>query len=53
MNCTTEKLIKAAVKLQQLHPLSEITGIQFEDGSGYKVNYQLDGGKWFFKNLLA
>lgn len=28
-----------------------ITGIQFEDGSGYKFNVQIDGGKWEFVNL--
>lgn len=26
----------------------EVTGIEFEDGSGYKFNYHLDCGKWQF-----
>lgn len=29
----------------------KVTGIQFEDGSGYKFNYQVNGGKWQFINL--
>jgi hypothetical protein len=29
----------------------EVTAIQFEDGSGNKFNYQLDGGDWQFIDL--
>ena len=28
-----------------------VTAIQFEDGSGYKFNVQINGGKWQFINL--
>ncbi len=29
----------------------EITGIQFEDGSGHKFNYHTISGKWVFRDL--
>lgn len=30
---------------------SKVTAIQFEDGSGYKFNVQIDGGKWKYINI--
>lgn len=30
---------------------SKVTAIQFEDGSGFKFNVQIDGGKWEFINI--
>jgi hypothetical protein len=48
---TTELLVQAAQVLGNLFPNRNVTAIQFEDGSGYKFNYQLDGGKWEYVSL--
>ena len=44
---TTIQLLKAAIIIAQLTG-KEVTAIQFEDGSGRKFNYQLNGGEWQF-----
>lgn len=51
MKTTTDNLIKGANILAALYPGSEVTAIQFEDGSGYKFNFQLNSGKWQFADL--
>jgi hypothetical protein len=48
---TSIQLIKAIQTLQEHKQGHQITAIQFEDGSGLKVNYQLDGGKWQYIDL--
>lgn len=55
--CNTAKLLEGAVLIAQLMG-KEVTAIQFEDGSGYKFNYQLDNScEWKFidmsRQLLA
>jgi hypothetical protein len=48
MKLTTQRLVEAA-HLLGLIVKAEVSGIQFEDGSGYKFNYQLDGTtEWKF-----
>lgn len=38
--------------ISDIHEGHVVTAIQFEDGSGYKFNYQLDGtAQWTFINL--
>ena len=45
-------LIQAITKIEaNLIKGAKITAIQFEDGSGYKFNIQVDGGKWEFVNM--
>jgi hypothetical protein len=48
---TTQLLRKAAKKIAKLNPGQEVTGIEFEDGSGHKFNYNLDGGPAKFLDL--
>lgn len=45
--------LKTAIDLlSEIHEGHVVTAIQFEDGSGHKFNYQLDGtGQWIFINL--
>jgi len=53
-NTTTTQLLAALQVLQSIHPTAageEITAIQFEDGSGYKFNYQVNCGPWQFIDL--
>jgi hypothetical protein len=48
----TYTLIQAIGKIEaNLITGSKVTAIQFEDGSGYKFNVQIDGGKWEFINI--
>lgn len=49
MNTTTQ-LIKALRLIAKLEK-KEVTAIQFEDGSGYKFNFQVNCGKWQFIDL--
>lgn len=49
---TKLSLIEAIVTIS--HSLVEdetITGIEFEDGSGFKFNYHINGGRWKFIDL--
>lgn len=48
--CTNNILMKAIASIKDTAG-GVVTAIQFEDGSGYKFNYQLDGGQWQFINL--
>lgn len=47
MKTTTLRLIEAARWISR-YENGEITAIQFEDGSGDKFNYQVNGGSWKF-----
>lgn len=49
-DCTTNQLIVALKIANALYSPSQIQAIQFEDGSGYKFNLQING-KWEFCNL--
>lgn len=52
-NCTTERLIYGLTHISVLHSGHAVTAIQFEDGSGAKFNYQLDGNsKWLFATIV-
>lgn len=56
MNTKADKMSTAtlatAANLISWLKKTDVTGIQFEDGSGQKFNYQLDGNqKWFFIDL--
>jgi hypothetical protein len=52
-------LIQAITILQRIEEMEyedstiapSITAIQFEDGSGTRFNYQVNGGEWKFKDL--
>lgn len=47
-----ENLSIAIGLLSDMHDSKLITAIQFEDGSGTKFNYQLNGGsEWLYKDL--
>lgn len=46
--CTSYKLAEAIDILAFLNKGSQVTAVQFEDGSGYKFNYQLNHGEWKF-----
>jgi hypothetical protein len=50
-NMNTELLVQAARVLANLFPGKDVTGIEFEDGSGHKFNYHLSGGKWQYVDL--
>ena len=45
--------ITALGKLFSRMNVDEITAIQFEDGSGKKFNYQVNGGKWKFIDMTG
>jgi hypothetical protein len=47
---TTTTLVQAALIISKI-VAAEITAIQFEDGSGYKFNYQANNGNWAFIDL--
>jgi len=49
--CTTSALLQGAIFISCLKA-AEVTAIQFEDGSGYKFNYQLNNSaEWKFIDL--
>jgi hypothetical protein len=51
MNCTTARLMQAAIIISHIIK-SEVTAIQFEDGSGNKFNYQHSGhAQWDFVDI--
>lgn len=47
---TTQLLVRAAETISKKLEMA-ISGIQFEDGSGYKFNYHCVGGNWAFMDL--
>jgi hypothetical protein len=50
--CTTNQLIIALCLLDSVWPADKrITAIQFEDGSGFKFNIQVNGGEWEFLDM--
>lgn len=55
--CTSKNLNGALAHLNNevkaLNPDNQITGIDFEDGSGYKFNYRVNNGKWTFVDLTG
>jgi hypothetical protein len=49
----TLRLLQAAAWIAQASK-KEVTAIQFEDGSGYKFNFQLEGSSdWKFLDLTG
>lgn len=44
-------LIEAICTIGKQKPSNKVTAIQYEDGSGFKFNYQLDYGPWQFIDL--
>lgn len=54
-NCCTANLIAGInfINDNLCAKMESITGIQFEDGSGHKFNYQLNGGNWQFVDTKA
>jgi len=51
---TTKDLLHALEILGNIFPTmagENVTGIQFEDGSGKKFNFQINGGNWQFIDL--
>lgn len=50
--CTTAQLAAAAYTIRQERG-AEVTGIQFEDGSGSRFVVQIDGGAWEYVDLTG
>lgn len=50
MNCTTKQLIKVTKILSKLYG-DNITSVEFEDGSGWKVIFKINAGKTQFVDL--
>lgn len=53
--CTAQRLTNAVTFIQKGLDTKmqddQVTAIQFEDGSGNKFNYQVNGGHWQFVDL--
>lgn len=52
--CNTLKLIEAMLIIKKMYSEdSEVTAIQFEDGSGTRFNYQINNQKWEYIDLAV